>query len=155
MKRLQRIVRVLLSCALAGVLSVGAHAEDLLMVRSPALFEESMAALQAAIGAQGYTLSRVQRVDIGLSQSGFKTDKYRVVFFGKPAEIRALGARHPDLIPYLPLQIAIFAEGDETLLVAANPAHLRAAYADPELGAVFVRWEVDLRAIMDKVRQTE
>ena len=44
-----------------------------------------MAVLQHAIGTQGYTLSRVQRVDIGLTESGFKTDKYRVVFFGKPA----------------------------------------------------------------------
>jgi uncharacterized protein (DUF302 family) len=151
MTRLQRMVLVLLICAL----SVSAHAEDLLMVRAPAMFEESMAVLQQAIGAQGYTLSRVQRVDIGLSESGFKTDKYRVVFFGKPAEIRALSGRHPDLIPYLPLQIAIFAEGDETLLVAANPVQLRAAYADAELDRVFTQWEQDLRAILDKVRQTE
>jgi uncharacterized protein (DUF302 family) len=153
MKRLQRMVLVLV--LLMCELSVGAHAEDLLMVRAPAMFEESMAVLQQAIGAQGYTLSRVQRVDIGLSESGFKTDKYRVVFFGKPAEIRALSARHPDLIPYLPLQIAIFAEGDETLLVAANPVQLRAAYADAELDRVFTQWEQDLRAILDKVRQTE
>ncbi len=151
MKRLQRILLVLL----VGAAALSARAEDLLMVRSRAQFEESMASLQQAIGAQGYTLSRVQRVDIGLSESGFKTDKYRVVFFGKPAEIRALSARHPDLIPYLPLQVAIFAEGDETLLIAANPVHLRAAYADPDLGRVFARWEQDLRAIMDRVRQTE
>ncbi|MBI5462989.1 MAG: DUF302 domain-containing protein [Gammaproteobacteria bacterium] len=151
MRRLLRGVLVLLVCAVA----VGARAEDLLMARSHAQFEESMAALQQAIGAQGYTLSRVQRVDIGLTASGFTTDKYRVVFFGKPAEIRALSADHPDLIPYLPLQIAIFAEGDETLLIAANPVHLTAAYTDPELGAVFARWEQDLRAILDAVRQAE
>ncbi|MBI5040458.1 MAG: DUF302 domain-containing protein [Gammaproteobacteria bacterium] len=151
MKRLRHVLLVLL----VFVAVASAHGEDLLMVRSPAQFEESMASLQQAIGAQGYTLSRVQRVDIGLSESGFKTDKYRVVFFGKPAEIRALSARYPDLIPYLPLQVAIFAEGDETVLIAANPVHLRAAYADSELGGVFARWEQDLRAILERVRETE
>ncbi len=80
MKRWLRSLLLLLVCTL----SVGAQAEDMLMVRSRALFEESMSALQEAISAQGYTLSRVQRVDIGLSESGFKTDKYRAVFFGKP-----------------------------------------------------------------------
>ncbi len=142
---------LLLSC----FLSVPIQAEDMLMVRSPALFEESMSALQAAITAQGYVLSRVQRVDVGLSGSGFETDKYRTVFFAKPDEIRALSASHPNLIPYLPLQIVIFAEGDETLLVAANPMHLAAAYADAELGVVFARWEKDVRAILEKVRQTQ
>jgi len=151
MKRWLRNMLLLIVCTL----SVGAQAEDMLMVRSHALFEESMSALQEAISAQGYTLSRVQRVDIGLSESGFKTDKYRAVFFGKPEEIRALSARYPELIPYMPLQIVIFAEGDETLLVAANPLHLRADYADAELGVVFARWEQDMRTIMEQVRKTE
>ena len=151
MNRLLRSVLLLLVCTL----NVGAHAEDMLMVRSRAQFEESMSALQEAISAQGYTLSRVQRVDIGLSESGFKTDKYRAVFFGKPAEIRALSARYPELIPYMPLQIVIFAEGDETLLVAANPMHLRADYVDADLGVVFASWEQDMRAIMERVRNAE
>jgi uncharacterized protein (DUF302 family) len=151
MKRWLRSILVLLVCTL----NVGAQAEGMLMVRSRALFEESMSALQEAISAQGYTLSRVQRVDIGLSESGFKTDKYRAVFFGKPEEIRALSARYPELIPYMPLQIVIFAEGDETLLVAANPMHLRTDYAETELGVVFARWEQDMRAIMEQVRKVE
>ncbi len=151
MKSLRHVLQVLLVC----MLSMTAQAADMLMLRAPAMFEESMSALQAAISAQGYTLSRVQRVDIGLSESGFKTDKYRAVFFGKPEEIRELSARYPELIPYLPLQIVIFAEGDETLLVAANPLHLQADYPAAELGAVFARWEKDMRAIMERVRKAE
>lgn len=148
-----KLLRGLCVLVLGCVVALTAQAEDLLMARSGAQFEESMAALQQAIAAQGYTLSRVQRVDIGLTEFGYKTDKYRVVFFGRPEEIRGLSERHPELIPYLPLQIAIFAEGEETLLVAANPVHLRAAYAG--LDAVFTRWERDLRAILDAVRETE
>lgn len=143
--------------ALLLMLAVAAapHAEDLLMVRSPAQFEESMAALQEAIAAQGYTVSRVQRVDIGLTEFGYQTDKYRVVFFGRPDEVRALSARYPELIPHLPLQVAIFAEGEETLLVTANPLDLAASYANPELERIFARWERDVRSILEKVRQAE
>lgn len=143
--------------ALLLMLAVAAapHAEDLLMVRSPAQFEESMAALQEAIAAQGYTVSRVQRVDIGLTEFGYQTDKYRVVFFGRPDEVRALSARYPELVPHLPLQVAIFAEGEETLLVTANPLDLAASYANPELERTFARWERDVRSILEKVRQAE
>ncbi|MBU1190920.1 MAG: DUF302 domain-containing protein [Gammaproteobacteria bacterium] len=146
-------MRRFLSALLLCVLSAGTYAEDMLMIRSRAAFEESMLLLQQAISEQGYALSRVQRVDIGLSEFGYKTDKYRVVFFGKPEEIRDLSARYPELIPYLPLQIAIFAEADETLLVAANPVQLSAAYADPELDKRFAQWEQDMRAILEKVRK--
>ncbi len=145
----------LLTLVLLGLLCVSATAEDMLMVRSPAPFEESMLALQQAISEQGYTLSRVQRVDIGLTEFGYKTDKYRVVFFGKPDEVRDLSARYPELIPYLPLQIAIFAEADETLLATANPVQLSEAYANPELDKHFMRWEHDMRAILEKVRKAE
>lgn len=148
---MKRWLPALLLC----LLSLPSTAEDMLMVRSHAAFEESMLMLQEAISKQGYVLSRVQRVDIGLTGSGYKTDKYRVVFFGKPEEVRELSTRYPGLIPYLPLQIAIFAEADETLLVAANPMRLSTAYDDPELDKRFARWEQDLQGILDRVRAGE
>lgn len=147
--------RRLLAGLLLWVVAAAAAADDMLMVRSSEPFEETMLLLQQAIGAEGYILSRVQRVDIGLTEFGYETDKYRVVFFGKPAEIRDLSARYPELIPHLPLQIAIFAEAEETLLAAANPTDLSAAYGDPALSALFARWERDLRAILERVRRKD
>ena len=61
-----------------------------MMVRSSEAFPEAMSVLQANIIKQGFTISRVQRVDVGLSAKGYKTDKYRVVFFGKGDEIQTL-----------------------------------------------------------------
>ena len=145
----------LLAGLLLWVVATVAAADDMLMVRSSEPFEETMLLLQEAIGAEGYTLSRVQRVDIGLTEFGYKTDKYRVVFFGRPVEIRELSASYPELIPHLPLQIAIFAEAEETLLAAANPTDLGEAYGDPALTALFARWEQDLRAILERVRRKE
>ncbi len=124
-------------------------ADELIMARVTQSFPEAMNNLQQTIREQGYVVSRVQRVDIGLTTSGFQTAEYRLVFFGKPEEIKQLSAHHPELIPYLPLEIVIFAEGDDSIILAASPAKLAEFYPDPELGRQFSRWDRDLRAIFD------
>ncbi|MCU7941039.1 MAG: DUF302 domain-containing protein [gamma proteobacterium symbiont of Bathyaustriella thionipta] len=101
--------------------SVWADHKRLIMGRSYEAFPETMTALQEEIKNAGYTVSIVQRVDIGLTGMGFKTDKYRVVFFGKPEEIKSLPRQYPKLAPYLPLAITIFAEDQETILAAMSP----------------------------------
>ena len=133
----------------------GLVSDELIMIRSSLAFPETMTALQHAITAQGYTISRVQRIDIGLTSSGYKTDKYRVVFFGKIDEIYILRDKHPELIPYLPLKIAIFAEGEETILVISNPIAFSQLYPDTELRNVFKQWEQDIVAIFNSVQFAE
>ena len=125
---------------------------ELIMVRSDKTFPEAMLILQDAIHQQGYTLSRVQRVDIGLTMSGYQTDKYRIVFFGKPEEMHRLTKEHPELIPYLPLKIAIFAEAEETLLVTSDPAVFIDLYPDPRLHKTFRQWHDDIVNIMKNVQ---
>ena len=127
------------------------YAEDLLMARTPATFPETMLKLQTVLKKNDYTLSRVQRVDIGLTAKGYKTDKYRVVFFGKPDEIKLITKNYPELIPYLPYKIAIFAEKDETLLVASNPEILFSD-AKGELKNITKRWHKDLQLIFHDMR---
>ena len=83
-------MKQLLSLLLLATVSLPLLAEEMLMARSRQSFPETMLTLQEAIVEQGYTLSRVQRVDIGLTASGFTTDKYRVVFLGKADEVHAL-----------------------------------------------------------------
>ncbi len=131
--------------ALPGV-SAG---EELLMARIARPFPEAMNALQETIRAGGYTISRVQRVDIGLTSSGFQTAEYRIVFYGRPNELRDLARSHVELIPYLPLNIVIFAEGDESIVLTANPRQLGEFFDKPELKKVFDRWERDTRALFD------
>lgn len=128
-----------------------AMASPLFMARVPQTFPETMLELQEAIRNHGYTVSRVQRVDIGLTKSGYKTDKYRVVFYGKPEEIKAIINSHPDMIAYLPLKIAIFAEESETLLVAINPQHLVTSSTQIRDNTL-KRWQQDLESIFDQMR---
>lgn len=128
---------------------------EMIMARSSQSFPETMSTLQEAIKQQGYTLSKVQRVDIGLTARGFKTDKYRVVFFGKTDEIHSLAKHHPEIIPYIPLKIAIFAEADETLLATANPMVLADLFPDPTLKPIFARWHKDIKKIINSVQITQ
>jgi uncharacterized protein (DUF302 family) len=138
------------------VLSSVILAEDeLLMVRSAQSFPEAMTALQEAIQDHGYTISRVQRVDIGLTAMGYQTDKYRVVFFGKLQQQKMLIRKHPEMIPYLPLNIAIFAEGEETLLATSNPVLMAEFFPDKELEKYFYRCASDMRSILNQVQETE
>ena len=128
-----------------------APAEELIMIRSVLPFPEAMLALQESISAHGYTVSRVQRIDVGLTGMGYKTDMYRVVFAGRLDEIRELVDKSPELVPYLPPKVSIFAEGEQTVLVTINPrlyADIAGTAVDPEF---FDRWESDLRAIFHDV----
>jgi uncharacterized protein (DUF302 family) len=145
-------MKLLISALLLG-LSATVGADQLLMIRSSQPFPEAMLTLQSAISARGYKVTRVQNVDKGLSSTGYRTDNYKVVFYGKPEEVAQLAANHPELIPYLPLNVAIFAERDNTLLVTSRPGVLADFFPDPELKAVFMRWEKDLDEIVSEVQE--
>jgi uncharacterized protein (DUF302 family) len=130
--------------------AVPAGADELLMVRVERPFDDAISDLQVAIQDHGYRVARIQRVDVGLASGGYKTAEYRLVFFGKPQEMRALEDRHPELLPYLPLKIVIFAEGDSTLALAYNPALLQSFFKNDALADLMRRWEKDIRAILDE-----
>ena len=142
--------RLLALCLMLGLCHT-AVSEELLMARISRPFPEAMNNLQETIRAKGYVVSRVQRVDVGLTSSGFQTAEYRIVFFGKQAEIRDLSAAYPELIPYLPLTVVVFAEGDDTLVLATDPLKLGEFFNRPELLARFRVWEKDVRTIFDEV----
>ncbi len=149
------IKSLLTLCLLLAASIQTAHAlitDGLIMVRSEHGFPETMSNLQEAIKKQGYTTSRVQHVDIGLTANGYQTDKYRIVFFGKADEIHRLVQDHSEFIPYLPLKIAIFAEGAETIVVTSNPLAFIELYPGDDLEKTFRQWQKDLVQILKSVQ---
>jgi len=136
-------------------LSAPAMAEGLLMARTDNQFPEAMTLLQSAISSHGYKITRLQEVNENLEKRHFKSDMYRVVYFGKYDEIKQVTDKHPELIPFLPLNITIFAEGDQAILVASHPRMLETFFPDPGLKPIFERWEKDTAAIMDEVRESK
>jgi uncharacterized protein (DUF302 family) len=144
MKRLISLYLILLFVA------APVSAEELMMVRVKQSFPETMLKFQEVIKSHGYQLSRVQRVDIGLANMGYKTDKYRIVFFGKEDQNRWIIDKHPELIPYLPLKVAIYAENEDTLLVSSNLEILIGAQ-DPKLEKIVSGWQHDLQSMFKEM----
>ena len=122
-------------------------ASDLIMARSKEKFPEAMLTLQTSVKEHGYTVARVQRIDIGLTGMGYKTDKYRVVFVGKADEIKYLTRKYPDLTPYLPPKVSIFAEEGDTVVVTANPYIYKEMVDDEKDKLIFDRWENDIYSV--------
>ena len=130
-------------------------AQNLIMIRSKASFPEAMTVLQNSIIEHQYQLSRVQRVDIGLTKAGYKTDLYRVVFYGKNHEYQKITENYPQLMAYLPLKLAIFSEGEETIVSAINPEYFTEMVDDEQTKIMFRRWANDMRSIMHDVQVAE
>lgn len=135
------------------VLGSPAWADGLIMARVNAPFPEAMTLLQSAISSRGYTITRLQQVNENLARREFKSDMYRVVYFGKLDEVKKVTAAHPELIPFLPLNITIFAEGEQAILVASHPQSLQQFFPDPAMKPVFDHWEKDVDDIMDELRE--
>ena len=125
-----------------------------MMVRTKQSFPEAMLKLQETIAQFGYKISRVQRIDIGLTGSGYETDKYRIVFFANEKEVASISNKYPHLIPYIPWKIAIFAEQQETLLVSADPMKF-SNKKYPKADQYLSKWKRDTQKIMDIIRVSE
>ena len=110
-------MRILFSLLALFLVTTQIHATDMYMARSASSFPETMSKLQEIIKAEGYKVSRVQRVDIGLTAMGYKTDKYRVVFYGKAEENKKLVKQYPFLIPYLPLKMSTYVLKDTIISI--------------------------------------
>jgi uncharacterized protein (DUF302 family) len=146
-----RIALALLFIALTAF-TAPAMADQLLIFHAPQSYPEAMSALQAAISARGYKITRVQNIDVGISKTGHTIDYYKVLFYGKPEEVASISREHPELIPFLPLNIVIFAEDTNTVVATNRPGMLAEFFPDPELKPMFMRWEKDLVEIFDEVR---
>ena len=151
MNTMIRYLLVLMLCSFSSLL----FADDMLMVRTKQTFPEAMLTLQTSIKEHGYAITRVQRIDIGLTGMGYKTDKYRVVFVGKPDEIQYLIDKYPELAAYMPPQISIFAEQGDTVLVTANPMIYAEMITDDADKVLFQRWESDVYSVFDDIREAE
>lgn len=145
--------RLLIAAVLALSVVAAAVAQPMLTARTSMKFEDAIDVMQQTLAEYGYKVAHVQRCDGGMADFGYKSDFYRVVFFGKVDEVRKISAEHPELVPYLPLKMLMFAEKDETVMVILNPMELGRQVESDELKIQFQRWHSDIRAILNEVRR--
>ena len=138
----------------ASSLFAGASAADnMLMGRVPLRAEIALEYVKSSVEEHGYRVAHVQLCDGGMHDFGYESDVYRVVFFGKVEEVRAISQRYPELVSFLPLKIAVIAEQDETLLSVVDPEALVPFFRDQEIQIQLGRWHSDLVSILDDVRR--
>jgi uncharacterized protein (DUF302 family) len=152
---MKRWLKWLCAAWLFPLLAQPALASGLMIARVDEPFPEAMTLLQSAISSRGYTVTRLQQVNENLVMHHYKSDMYRVVYFGKLDEVREATADNPGLVAFLPLNITIFAEKDHAILVASHPEMLSSYFKDPKLKPLFDKWEKDVVAIMDEVRKSD
>lgn len=148
-KQLQYCLMVFL-LAVSGI--GDANEDNLLMVRTEQAFDIAMEKIQRLIKEYGYKVAHTQRCDGGLHDFGYETDYYRVIFFGKHEEVRQLSNNHPELVPFLPLKLLLFAENDETVIVSLNPDTLAHYFDNPEIKQQLKRWYNDISGIFSEMR---
>ena len=130
-----------------------ASANDMMMARLPLKAEIALEYVKASIREHEYTIAHEQLCDGGMTTFGYKTDTYRVLFFGKGKEIRMLSEKHPDIVSYLPLKMTVVAENNETLLSILDPDFLARYYDDRDVLITLQRWQNDIRSIFNDVRR--
>ena len=138
-------MKKILIIIMLNLFSVSSYAADVFLSGScDDYFPESMVILRGLIEKKGYTVSRVQHVDVGLRKRGYKTGLYRVVFFGKNEEIQLLRHNYPSLIPYIPLSITIFEDGNSTGINAIDPNSLQSIYDSDDIQSLVNTWSFDM-----------
>lgn len=149
--------RWLISLWLAALLLPAAvHAEQTtLMARTSMPFDEAMLRVQELLNEYGYKVAHIQKCDGGMAQFGYHSDKYQLVFFGKLEEVRRISHQYPQMIPFLPLKLAVFAEHKETVVVALNPLELGRYIPDSKLQVQLARWHSDLRSLLAELRDAQ
>lgn len=139
--------------AVVLLFSAAAQADNMLMGRIPLRAEIVLEYVKDSIEQHGYSIAHLQLCDGGMKDFGYKSDFYRVVFFGKADEVNRIAEKYPELVSYLPLKLAVIAEKDETLLTILNPEALAPYFPEQEMQIQLGRWHNDLVSILDEVRR--
>ena len=149
---MKRAYTVIFLVFLQAFLSVNSYAENMLMVRTQTPFEIAMDDVQTLLEEYEYSVAHTQRCDGGLTDFGYKSDYYRIIFFGKIDEVRSLSEKYPQIVPFLPLKMLLFAENDETVLVALDPDKLSNYFDDRSVKIQLQRWRNDILSIFNEMR---
>ena len=149
---MNKFATLLLSLVLLTSSTTSSANEDMLMMHIPLEGSIALEYVKSTIIEHGYAIAHEQRCDGGMSDFGYQSDLYRVLFFGKGKEVRWLSAKYPDIVSYLPLKMAVIAEKNETLVSIVNPMVL-APYYDNDVRMQVTRWKNDIESMFEDIRR--
>ena len=146
------VIRALL-LSLTLLSSTAFSAENgLLIERVNAKFSYAWLALSKSIKAHKYKSAYLQRCDFALNERHYKSDKYRILFYGNYDEMKLLSHKYPELVPYFPLKVTVMEEGKHTLMIATPPLTLMPLVETNEERMMILRWNEDMKSIFKQVK---
>ena len=126
--------------------------DELLLERVNAKFSYAWTALSKSIKAHNYKSAYLQRCDFALNERHYKSDKYRILFYGDYQEMKQLSRKYPELAPYFPLKFTAMEEGKHTLIVGTAPIVLLPLVETNEERMIIFRWHEDMKSILKQVK---
>ena len=132
--------------------SVFAASDNLLLERINTQFSHAWMALSKSIKAHNYKSAYLQRCDFALNERHYKSDKYRILFYGDYQEMKDLSRKYPELVPYFPLKLTVMEEGKHTLIVGTAPITLMPLVETDEERMIILRWHEDMKSILKQVK---
>ncbi len=147
------VVRALALCAMLLTTSVFANHGELLIERVNAKFSYAWLALEKTIKAHNYKSAYLQRCDFALNERHYKSDKYRILFFGQYDEMKSMSKKYPELVPFFPLKITAMEEGEHSLIIATPPITLLPLVKTDEDRMTVFRWQEDMKSILKQVKR--
>ncbi|MEE9310396.1 MAG: DUF302 domain-containing protein [Cocleimonas sp.] len=126
--------------------------DTILLTRVPHNFDMTLNIVKDVLKDNNFKVAHVQRCDGGLKQMGYESDKYRVVFFGRHNEVREMSKTYPELIPFMPFKILIYAEGKESVVSILSPEALKPMMKDELILKKLDQWKDEFVNILQQTK---
>jgi uncharacterized protein (DUF302 family) len=146
------VIRIFTLCAILLSGSIFAVHDKLLIERVDANFADTWAALSETVAAYHYQEAYLQRCDFALKERHYKSDKYRILFFGQYDEIKKMSKKYPKITPFLPLKVTVMEEGGHTLMIATPPITLSSLVKTHDDRMIIFRWQEEMKSILKQVK---
>jgi uncharacterized protein (DUF302 family) len=121
------------------------------VVRVNTNFNNTWQALNDKVDEYNYKTAYLQRCDFALNERDYKSDKYRILFFGEYKKMEYLSRKYPAIVPYLPLKVVVMAEGDNTIIIN-NPLQILLPTLEDKDKEIINKWQQDLDKIFAEIK---
>jgi len=114
------------------------------VTRSENDFPDTMSQIQTILSGKGYSIIRIQALDQGLGKAGYKINRYRIIFFGKANDFKAIQDRHPGFTVFLPLSVTVYEDNGKTYLQSMPFEAMQDMALDQKQVEMISRWRTDI-----------
>ena len=111
-------------------------------------YQPALDDLSAAIIDLGYTPIKIQPIDHGLRKMGYDLSDYKVIFFGKKAQVDKVLAIYPEAAVMLPLKIILYHKGDVVVAMTPRMEMWKSVFHKKGLNEIIDQWHKDLAGIL-------